>query len=51
MGRVSKPDDELLAPLLPAGEPVEGLLRRAQYFTPGTPTPDFREVHKTGGRG
>ena len=24
---MSKPDDELLAPLLPAGEPAEGLLR------------------------
>jgi nitrate reductase alpha subunit len=48
---VSKADDELLAPLLPAGEPVETLLRRAQFFTPGTPTPDFREVHRKGGRG
>ena len=36
---------ELLAPLLPAGEPVEALLRRAQFFVPGgTPSPDFREV-------
>ena len=49
--RVSKPDDELLAPLLPVGEPVEGLLRRAQFFTPGTPTPDYRELHRKGGRG
>jgi nitrate reductase / nitrite oxidoreductase, alpha subunit len=48
--RVSEPDDELLAPLLPAGEPVERLLRGAQFFTAGTPTPDFREVHKKGGR-
>ncbi len=42
----------LLAPLLPAGEPVEQLLRQAQFFVPGgTPSPDFREVHRTGGRG
>jgi nitrate reductase / nitrite oxidoreductase, alpha subunit len=41
-----------LAPLLPAGEPVEALLRRAQYFVPGgTPSADFREVHRRGGRG
>ncbi len=40
-----------LAPLLPAGEPVEGLLRKAQFFVPGgTPSPDFREVHRKGGR-
>jgi nitrate reductase alpha subunit len=50
MRRVNTPSDELLAPLLPAGEPIEALLRRAQYFTPGTPTPDFRELHKQGGR-
>ena len=44
--------DTLLAPLLPAGEPVEGLLRRAQFFVPGgTPSADFREVHRSGGRG
>ncbi len=43
---------ELLAPLLPAGEPVEALLRRAQFFVPGgSPSPDFREVHRSGGRG
>jgi nitrate reductase alpha subunit len=42
---------DLLAPLLPAGEPVESLLRRAQFFTPGTPSPDFRELHRKGGRG
>jgi hypothetical protein len=30
---------DLLAPLLPAGEPVEGLLRRAQYFVPGEVRP------------
>jgi nitrate reductase / nitrite oxidoreductase, alpha subunit len=41
-----------LAPLLPAGEPVEQLLRKAQFFVPGgTPSPDFREVHREGGRG
>jgi nitrate reductase alpha subunit len=45
------PGRELLAPLLPAGEPVESLLRRAQFFTPGEPTPDYREVHRKGGRG
>ena len=39
-----------LAPLLPGGEPVESLLRKAQFFTPGTPTPDHREVHRKGGR-
>jgi len=43
---------DLLAPLLPAGEPVEALLRRAQFFVPGgTPSGDFREVHRPGGRG
>ena len=36
----------LLAPLLPGGEPVEGLLRRAQFFVPGQPSPDYREVHR-----
>src|SRR5579875_791295 len=42
----------LLAPLLPAGEPVERVLRRAQFFVPGgRPTADFREVHRAGGRG
>ncbi len=41
----------MLAPLLPGGEPVESLLRKAQYFTSGTPTPDHREVHRRGGRG
>ena len=41
-----------LAPLLPAGEPVEQLLRKAQFFVPGgQPSPDFREVHRKGGRG
>ncbi|MDN5929520.1 MAG: nitrate reductase subunit alpha [Pseudonocardia sp.] len=42
--------DDLLAPLLPGGEPIERLLRRAQFFSPGTPTPDHREVHHRGGR-
>ncbi len=37
-----------LAPLLPAGEPVESLLRRAQYFMPGQASADFREVHRAG---
>jgi nitrate reductase alpha subunit len=42
---------ELLAPLLPGGEPVEALLRRAQFFTPGVPSQDYREVHRVDGRG
>src|SRR5262249_50548614 len=25
--------------------------RRAQFFTPGEPSPDYREVHREGGRG
>jgi nitrate reductase alpha subunit len=45
----SSPPD-LLAPLLPHGEPVEALLRGAQFFSPGTPSPDHREVHRDGGR-
>ncbi|HET8588859.1 MAG TPA: nitrate reductase subunit alpha [Nakamurella sp.] len=40
-----------MAPLLPGGEPVEALLRRAQFFTPGVPSPDHRELHRRGGRG
>ena len=40
-----------LAPLLPGGEPVESLLRRAQFFLPGTPTDDHRELHRVNGRG
>ncbi|TWP35858.1 nitrate reductase subunit alpha [Leekyejoonella antrihumi] len=32
------------------GEPVEQLLRKAQFFVPGTPSADYREVHKKGGR-
>ncbi|HZD71558.1 MAG TPA: molybdopterin-dependent oxidoreductase, partial [Actinomycetes bacterium] len=39
-----------LAPLLPSGEPVEALLRKAQFFLPGTPSADFRELHRRGGR-
>ncbi len=41
---------ELLAPLLPGGAPIERLLRGAQFFTPGKPTPDYRELHRKGGR-
>ena len=40
-----------LAALLPAGEPVESLLRKAQFFTPGSPSQDYRELHRQGGRG
>ena len=40
-----------LAALLPGGEPVEPLLRKAQFFTPGTPSGDHRELHRRGGRG
>jgi nitrate reductase / nitrite oxidoreductase, alpha subunit len=40
-----------MAPLLPGGEPVESLLRKAQYFVPGTASADHREVHRKGGRG
>jgi nitrate reductase alpha subunit len=40
-----------LAPLVPGGQPIEALLRKAQFFTPGTPTPDYREVRRRGGRG
>ena len=42
---------ELMATLLPGGEPVESLLRRAQFFTPGDPSGDYRELHRRGGRG
>jgi nitrate reductase / nitrite oxidoreductase, alpha subunit len=42
---------ELMATLLPAGEPVESLLRKAQFFTPGRPSQDYRELHRRGGRG
>jgi nitrate reductase alpha subunit len=40
----------LLAPLLPGGAPVEALLHGAQFFLPGTPSPDYRELHRKGGR-
>jgi len=40
-----------LAPLLPGGQPVESLLRSAQFFTPGEASSDYREVHRRGGRG
>lgn len=40
-----------LAPLLPGGEPIESLLRKAQFFQPGTPSEDHRELHRLGGRG
>ena len=49
--RVDAKPSDLLAPLLPGGEPIESLLRRAQFFVPGTPTADHREVHRVGGRG
>jgi nitrate reductase / nitrite oxidoreductase, alpha subunit len=45
------PRDARMAALLPGGEPVEQLLRGAQFFTPGTPSPDYRELHRRGGRG
>ncbi|MBO0811737.1 MAG: nitrate reductase subunit alpha [Microlunatus sp.] len=41
----------LLAPLLPLGKPIDALLRGAQFFTPGKPSEDYREVHRRGGRG
>jgi nitrate reductase / nitrite oxidoreductase, alpha subunit len=46
-GQPERAEGDLLAPLLPAGEPVERLLRKAQYFVPGgAPSGDFREVHR-----
>ena len=48
-GRAKEPS--LLAPLLPAGEPIEGLLRKAQFFVPGTPSENYREVHRADPRG
>ncbi|MGH3414031.1 MAG: nitrate reductase subunit alpha, partial [Marmoricola sp.] len=39
-----------LAPLLPGGAPVERLLRQAQFFLPGKPSEDYRELHRVGGR-
>lgn len=50
MGEPTGPERrELLAPLLPNGEPVERLLCGAQFFAPGTPSDDYREVHRRGG--
>ena len=49
--RGTTPGGDRLAPLLPAGEPVEALLRRAQFFQPGTPSDNYRELHRKGGRG
>ena len=40
-----------LAPLLPGGEPVEQLLRRAQFFTPGTPSGGLPRGAQRDGRG
>ena len=40
---------DLMAPLLPDGEPVESLLRKAQFFTPGEPSQDYRELHLRAG--
>ena len=42
--------EDRLAPLLPMGEPIEKLLRKAQFFVPGTPSGDYREVFRKGGR-
>ena len=42
---------EQMAALLPGGEPVESLLRKAQSFTPCTASEDYRELHRRGGRG
>jgi nitrate reductase / nitrite oxidoreductase, alpha subunit len=42
---------DILAPLLPGGEPIESVLRKAQFFVPGEPSADYREVHRRGGRG
>ncbi|MGH3321755.1 MAG: molybdopterin-dependent oxidoreductase, partial [Streptosporangiaceae bacterium] len=36
--------------MLPEGEPLEPLLRGAQFFVPGAPSDDYREVHREGGR-
>ncbi len=48
--RRSRTDRAQMAPLLPKGEPIENLLRKAQFLVPGTPTGDYREVHRKGGR-
>ena len=46
-GRAHQPP----ATLLPGGPPVQSLLRTAQFFSPGEPSADYREVHRRGGRG
>ncbi len=43
-------EPDLLAALLSGGEPIEKLLRKAQFFSSGKPTADHREVHHLGGR-
>ncbi|WP_407061442.1 nitrate reductase subunit alpha [Actinomadura napierensis] len=40
-----------MAPLLPGGEPIEKMLRQAQFFVPGKPSGDYRRLHRNGGRG
>ena len=42
---------ERLAPLLPAGEPVEALLRKAQIFAAGAPSGNYRELQTLRERG
>lgn len=37
-------EPDLLAPSLPGGEPLEKLLRKAQFFSSGKPSPDRHEV-------
>src|SRR5579875_915720 len=44
--QASRQPSELLAPLLPHGEPLEKLLRSAQSLFPGTPSADFRELQR-----
>jgi nitrate reductase alpha subunit len=48
-GEGARRPGDLLAPTL-GGEPIEKLLRGVQFFTPGKPSPDYREVHREGGR-
>jgi nitrate reductase alpha subunit len=51
-GSSSDPQHTELAPLLPRGEPVESLLRKAQFFTQGTVSDDYRSEgpHRLGER-
>jgi nitrate reductase alpha subunit len=49
-GQGERHPGDLLAPTLPGGEPIEKLLRGVQFFAPGKPSPDHREVHRKGGR-